>query len=58
MLLPIGDISLGSAVGDIGNGLEGEEGDEDLGRGVLVTLAWVAILLTAAWARLTRTDVT
>ena len=58
VLLPIGDISLGSAVGDIGNGLEGEEGDEDIGRGVLVTLAWIAILLTAAWARLTRTDVT
>ena len=56
--LPIGDISLGSALGEIGSAIEGEQGDHDIGRGVLVTGAWLAVLLTAAWARFTRTDVT
>ena len=58
MALPIGDISLGSALGEIGGAVEGEDVDHEVGRGILVTLAWVAILLTAAWARFARTDVT
>ena len=57
-VLPIGDISLGSALGEIAGAVEGEDGDHELGRGILVTLAWVAILLTLAWGRFTRTDVT
>ena len=57
-VLPIGDVSLGSALGEVGGAVEGEGGDHDVARGVLVTLAWLAVFLTAAWARFTRTDVT
>ena len=57
-VLPIGDISLGSALGEVGGAVEGEGGDHDVARGVLVTLAWLAVFLTAGWARFTRTDVT
>ena len=56
--LPIGDISLGSALGEIADAVEGEGGDHEVGRGLLVTLGWVAVLLAGAWARFTRTDVT
>lgn len=54
--LPLGDISLGSALREIGRGIEGEE-DQQVGHAVRVTLAWLAVMLTAAWARFTRTDV-
>ena len=56
--LPIGDISLGSALNDISNAIEGEKGDHEVGRGLLVAAAWVVALLGSAWARFTRTDVT
>lgn len=56
--LPIGDISLGSALNEVADTVEGEPGDHELGRGLVVTLAWVGVLLAAAWARFTRTDVT
>jgi len=56
--LPIGDISLGSALGDLGGALEGEEGEHGVARAILVTAVWVTVLLTAAWARFTRSDVT
>ncbi len=56
--LPVGDISLGSALNDIGSAIEGEAGEHDVGHGILVTAVWVTVLLTAAWARFTRTDVT
>lgn len=56
--LPIGDISLGAALNDIADTVEGEGGDHELGRGLVVTLAWLGILLAAAWTRFTRTDVT
>ena len=55
--LPIGDISLGSALREIGRAIEGESGQE-VGYAVRVILVWTVILLTAAWARFTRTDVT
>lgn len=55
--LPIGDISLGSALREIGRAIEGDSG-QNVGYAVRVTLVWVAIMLTAAWARFTRTDVT
>lgn len=55
--LPIGDISLGSALGEVAAAAEGDDGDHEVARGLMVTLAWVAILLTAGWARFTRTDV-
>ena len=55
--LPIGDISLGSALREIGRAIEGQSG-QNVGYAVRVSFAWVAILLTAAWARFTRTDVT
>jgi ABC-2 type transport system permease protein len=55
--LPVGDISLGSALREIGRGIEGKSGQE-VGYALRVTLAWTAILLTAAWARFTRSDVT
>lgn len=57
-VLPIGDISLGSALGEIAASVEGDEGDSEPGRGLLVTAAWVAVLSAAAWARFTRADVT
>ena len=57
-VLPIGDVSLGSALGEIASAIEGERGDHDVGRGLLVAGAWLLVLLTAAWARFTRTDVT
>ena len=56
--LPFGDISLGSAVAEIAGAVEGEDVGHEVGRGLLVTSAWMAVLLTAAWARFTRTDVT
>ena len=56
--LPVGDISLGSALREIGRAIEGESGDEDVGHAVRVSLAWLVVMLTAAWARFTRTDVT
>ena len=54
--LPLGDISLGSALREIGRGIEGRE-DQAVGHAVRVTFAWLAVVLTAAWARFTRTDV-
>jgi len=55
--LPGGNISLGSALREIGRALEGESG-QDAGHAVRVTVAWIVILLGTAWARFTRTDVT
>lgn len=55
--LPVGDISLGSALREIGRGIEGES-DQEVGHAVRVTFAWIVVMLTAAWARFTRTDVT
>lgn len=57
-VLPIGDISLGSALTELGDAVEGEGRDSEVGRALLVAAAWVAILLAAAWARFTRADVT
>lgn len=54
--LPVGDISIGSALREIGRGIEGRAGQE-VGEAVRVTLAWLVVMLTAAWARFTRTDV-
>jgi ABC-2 type transport system permease protein len=54
--LPVGDISIGSALREIGRGIEGE-GEQDVGHAVRVTLAWLVVMLAAAWARFTRTDV-
>jgi len=56
--LPVGNISLGSALREIGDAIQGESGAHEIGRGLLVSAAWLAVLLTAAWARFTRTDVT
>ena len=56
--LPVGDISLGSALREIGRSIEGESGEHDVGHAVRVTLAWLVVMLTAAWIRFTRTDVT
>ncbi len=56
--LPVGDISLGSALREIGRAIEGGSGEQDVGHAVRVTLAWMVVLLTAAWARFARTDVT
>lgn len=55
--LPLGDISLGSALNDIAGAIEGEKGDHDVAEGILVATVWVCLMLTAAWARFTRTDV-
>ena len=55
--LPVGDISLGSALREIGRDIEGESG-QDVGPAVRVTLGWLVIALAAAWARFTRSDVT
>ena len=55
--LPVGDISLGSALRDIGRAMEGEE-DQEVGHAVRVMLGWLVIMLGAAWARFTRSDVT
>lgn len=55
--LPVGDVSLGSALREIGRGIEGESG-QDVGHAVRVTFVWVVVMLGAAWARFTRTDVT
>ncbi len=57
-VLPVGDISLGSALREIGRAIEGESGEHDVGHAVRVTLAWLVVMLTAAWARFARTDVT
>lgn len=55
--LPVGEVSLGSALRETGRAIEGESG-QDVGHAVRVIVVWVVILLTAAWARFTRTDVT
>jgi ABC-2 type transport system permease protein len=55
--LPLGDISLGSALRDIARAMEGEE-DQEVGHAVRVTLGWLVVMLGAAWARFTRSDVT
>lgn len=56
--LPIGDISLGSALRDISDAVEGEKGDHEAGRGAFVVAVWITAMLAAAWVRFTRTDVT
>ncbi|MGI8944852.1 MAG: hypothetical protein ACR2GL_01250 [Thermoleophilaceae bacterium] len=56
--LPIGDISLGSALRDLGGALEGDGGDREVAGAIAVAVIWVTVLLTAAWVRFTRTDVT
>jgi ABC-2 type transport system permease protein len=55
--LPVGDISLGSALRDLGRAIDGESG-QHVGHAVRVTLGWLVIMLAAAWARFTRSDVT
>lgn len=57
-VLPVGDISLGSALSDIASAIEGEPREHDAARGALMASAWLLVLLTAAWLRFTRTDVT
>lgn len=54
--LPVGDISIGSALREIGRGIEGK-GDQAVGHAVRVTFAWLVVMLAAAWVRFTRTDV-
>lgn len=56
--LPLGDIGLGAALREIGDAIEGESVDNEVGRAIFVSVAWLAVFLTAAWARFTRTDVT
>lgn len=51
------DIDLGAALREIGRAIEGKSG-QAVGYAIRVTLAWTVILLTAAWVRFTRTDVT
>jgi ABC-2 type transport system permease protein len=55
--LPVGDISLGGALRDLGRAIEGHSG-QHVGHAVRVVFAWLVILLTAAWVRFTRSDVT
>ena len=55
--LPVGDISLGSALREVGRAIEGDSG-QDVAHAVRVTFLWIVIMLGAAWARFTRTDVT
>jgi ABC-2 type transport system permease protein len=55
--LPVGDISLGDALRDVGRAMEGDE-DQEVGHAVRVMLGWLVIMLGAAWARFTRSDVT
>jgi ABC-type transport system involved in multi-copper enzyme maturation permease subunit len=56
--LPLGNISLGAALREIGDAIEGESVDNEVGGAIFVSVAWLAVFLTAAWARFTRTDVT
>ena len=53
----IEDVSLARATGEIAGAISGDEDDPELARGVLVTLAWVAVVASAGVIRFTEEDV-